>query len=124
EQAFRDGFELALTYAQALGAGAIHVMSGSPGVCREAQARATFFDNLRWAADRAGSQGPILLIEPLNTRDRPGYFVSRSDDVVALLEELDLDRVKLMFDAYHIQIMEGDLLRRLERHWPRIGHVQ
>src|SRR3954452_7480193 len=99
---FREGFELALAYAQALGAGAIHVMSGAPGAGHEAQARTTFFENLRWAAARAGPEGPILLIEPLNTRDRPGYFVSRSDEVVALLEELALDRVKLMFDAYHI----------------------
>ena len=65
-----------------------------------------------------------LLIEPLNAIDRPGYFVSRSDEIVELLGELACDNVKLLFDVYHIQIMEGDLLRRLDRHWAHIGHVQ
>src|SRR5262249_48627262 len=83
-----------------------------------------FLNNLGKASELAAAHGLTLLIEPLNRRDRPGYFVSRSDEVVMLLQDLACDHVKLLFDLYHIQIMEGDLLRRLERHWPSIGHVQ
>ena len=79
---------------------------------------------MAYASDEARKAGLTLLIEPLNTRDNPGYFVSRSDAVMELLDRLDRDNVTLLFDVYHIQIMEGDLFRRLERHWRRIGHIQ
>jgi hydroxypyruvate isomerase len=106
-----------------VGAGTIHVTSGLTfGQTREA--RDAFFENFFWASHKARLADITLLIEPLNAVDRPGYFVSRSDDVVALLGELGCENVKLLFDVYHIQIMEGDLLRRLERHWPHVGHVQ
>jgi hydroxypyruvate isomerase len=120
---FRDEFEQALAYAATVGARMIHVMSGMTGG-QSAAARDAFFENFTWAADRARAGGVTLLIEPLNAVDRPGYFVSRSDEVVALLGELACENVKLLFDVYHIQIMEGDLLRRLGRHWPHVGHVQ
>ena len=122
EVQFRREFELSLAYAQALGASTIHVMSGVPGVSHDV-ARRTFLDNLRWASELAPA-GVTLLIEPLNTRDRPGSFVSRSDEVAVLLGELACPNVKLMFDLYHVQIMEGDLVARIERHFPIIGHVQ
>jgi hydroxypyruvate isomerase len=120
---FRDEFEQALGYAATVGAQTIHVMSGMTGG-QTKEARDAFFDNFAWASPRAEAAGVTLLIEPLNGIDRPGYFVSRSDEVAALLEELGRKNVKLLFDVYHIQIMEGDLLRRLGRHWPHIGHVQ
>ena len=120
---FRDEFEQALAYAATVGARTIHVTSGMTfGQTKEA--RTAFFENFTWASQKARATSITLLIEPLNAVDRPGYFVSRSDDVVALLGELGCDNVKLLFDVYHIQIMEGDLLRRLERHWPHVGHVQ
>lgn len=121
---FRRGLELALTYAGALGAGLIHVMSGVVRPDQRVQARETFFENLAWAADQAAGSGVTLLVEPLNARDRPDYFVSRSDEVVALLQALRRPQVKLLFDFYHVQIMEGDLALRLERHWPHLGHIQ
>ena len=120
---FRDEFEQALAYAASVGARMIHVMSGMTGG-QTVAARDAFFENFFWASHKARLAGVTLLIEPLNAIDRPGYFVSRSDDVVALLGELGCDNVKLLFDVYHIQIMEGDLLRRLDRHWPHVGHVQ
>ena len=123
EVRFRAGFEQALAYATVVGASTIHCMSGLASADQD-MARRTFLDNFRWASREAVGAGVTLLVEPLNAVDRPGYFVSRSDDVVALLHELACDNVKLLFDVYHIQIMEGDLLRRLERHWPFIGHVQ
>ena len=120
---FRDEFEQALAYAATVGARTIHVMSGMTGG-QTKEARDAFFENVFWASHKARLADITLLIEPLNAVDRPGYFVSRSDDVVALLGELGCDNVKLLFDVYHIQIMEGDLLRRLDRHWPHVGHVQ
>ena len=125
EQArFRAGFDIALDYARVLGAQTIHCMSGVTAPHLAEQARGTFLENMVWASAGARSIGAALLIEPLNSRDRPGYFVSRSDEIIELLAELDCDNVKLLFDVYHIQIMEGDLLARLGRHWPNIGHVQ
>jgi hydroxypyruvate isomerase len=103
---FRSGFEQALAYATRLKVATIHVMSGVPAALL---ARAAAVD---------------IVIEPLNSRDRPGYFVSRSDGVANLLRDIDEPNVKLLFDIYHIQIMEGDILRRMEKHWPIIGHVQ
>lgn len=122
EAQFRLEFDLALHYARSLGAGAIHVMSGITAG-EPAAARETFLANLRWAAMRAGPS-IRLLIEPLNSRDRPGYFVSRSDAAVELIECAGAASLGLMFDLYHIQIMEGDLISRLDRHWSHIGHVQ
>ena len=124
ESQFREDFERALEYASKLGVATIHCMSGAPKSAERPRARDTFLDNLRWASTQAKDAGVTLVIEPLNSRDRPGYFVSRSDDVVALVRELGCDNVKLLFDIYHIQIMEGDLIRRIEKHWPFIGHVQ
>ena len=123
EARFRREFAEALAYAATVGAPMVHCMSGISGPDRAA-ARRTFLKNLGWASDEARKAGVTLLIEPLNAIDRPGYFVSRSDEVVELLGDLACDNVKLLFDVYHIQIMEGDLLRRLDRHWGHVGHVQ
>ena len=124
EGEFVRAMELALRYAQALGAGTIHVMSGCPPHDAAGQAREVFLRNLERASDMAAGSGVSLLVEPINVRDRPGYFVSRSDEVAVLLRELGRENVKMMLDLYHVQIMEGDLLTRLDRHWPLIGHIQ
>ncbi len=122
--AFRDGVRQALDYAVALDIPTIHVMAGMVGDLDPATARGTFCDNMRLAAEEAGAAGKVILTEPLNSRDRPGYFISRSDEAVALIREIGHPALKLMFDAYHVQIMEGDLTRRLERHFDVLGHVQ
>ncbi len=121
---FRAGFDRAMDYATRLKVATIHCMSGVPAPEARTAARQTFLDNMQWAALIARTTGVDLVIEPLNGRDRPGYFVSRSDGVANLLRDLDEPNVKLLFDIYHIQIMEGDILRRMEKHWPIIGHVQ
>jgi 2-dehydrotetronate isomerase len=87
-------------------------------------ARESFVSAMAEAADRALRRGKTVLSEPLNRRDRPGYFISRSDEVADLIAEIGRPNLKLMFDVYHVQIMEGDVTRRLERHFPIIGHVQ
>ena len=124
ENDFRRGFDLALDWGARLGVATIHCMCGVPSEARRGEARETFLRNMEWASDAAKNLGIVLLVEPINHHDRPGWFVSRSDDVVALLKTLGRDNVRLMFDFYHIQIMEGDLTRRLERHWDWIGHFQ
>ena len=80
--------------------------------------------NLRGAAREVAGTGLTLLLEPLNWRDAPGYLVSRSDDLAGIIAEIGAPNVKLLFDAYHVQIMEGDLIRRMEKHRAVIGHVQ
>lgn len=111
----------AIAYAVAIGAANIHVMAGK---AKGQPARATFIDNLRYAADQAAMHGKTILIEPLNHHDAPGYFLATSDQAVEILAAVDRANVKLMFDCYHVQIMEGDVTRRLTRLLPQIGHIQ
>jgi hydroxypyruvate isomerase len=122
ERQFDADFDQALRYAKALGASVIHVMAGN--VAHDERSRATYVTNLRKAADKAAGSDITLVLEPLNSRDMPKYFIARSDDIVGVLKEIDRPNVKLLFDAYHIQVMEGDLTKRLEKHKPFIGHVQ
>jgi hydroxypyruvate isomerase len=124
EADFRAHFDQALSYATGLGASVIHVMAGNIAPEQRSAALKTYVANLKEAAAKASGTNITLLLEPLNSRDMPRYLVSRSDDIVAILKEIGAPNVKLMFDAYHVQIMEGDLIKRLERHKDFIGHVQ
>jgi hydroxypyruvate isomerase len=124
ESDFQRHFEQAAEYATALGASLIHVMAGVVPQSERPRALETYVSNLRRAARTAADQGLTLLLEPLNSRDMPDYLVSRSDDIAAIIAEIGEPNVKLLFDVYHVQIMEGDLIRRLERHREIIGHVQ
>ncbi|HSL41234.1 MAG TPA: TIM barrel protein [Desulforhopalus sp.] len=116
----RVAIEEALAYAAATDCRFVHVMAGRSG----AEGRAIFLANLDHAADRAAELGLNLLIEPINHRDIPGYHLSLIEQAAELVLELGRPNLRLMFDCYHVQIMQGDLLRRLERHLPLIGHVQ
>jgi hydroxypyruvate isomerase len=122
EKDFDAHFDQALEYASALGASVIHVMAGN--VPFDERSLSTYVTNLQKAARKADSTKIKLILEPLNRRDMPNYFISKSDDIVDVLKKIDRPNVKLLFDVYHVQIMEGDLIRRLERHRPHIGHVQ
>ncbi len=124
EAEFRDHFDRALSYATALGASVIHVMAGNIVPEEREAALRTYVANLKDAARKAAGTGVTLLLEPLNNRDMPRYLVSRSDDIVSILKEIGAPNVKLLFDVYHVQIMEGDLIKRIERHRDFIGHVQ
>lgn len=124
EAEFREALERALDYCGHLGARLVHVMAGDVAAVDRAKARETYLENLAWGAERAKAAGITLLIEPINGRDRPDYFLQRSDDAVLLLETLRRPEVKLLYDFYHVQIMEGDLALRLERHWRHLGHIQ
>lgn len=111
----------ALDYARAVDAQNIHVMAG---MSEGQQARETFVENLRYASAKAGPHGITILIEPLNRFDAPGYFLSATDQAVSIIEEVSAPNLKLMFDCYHVQRMEGDLDRRLTTLLPIIGHIQ
>ena len=112
----------AVDYAEAVGAGYVHVMAGKPG--DSAGARETFLRALDHAASQAERRRQIVVMEPLNARDAPGYFLANSALAVELIEELGRDNVKILFDCYHFQITEGDLIRRFESLLPMIGHLQ
>jgi hydroxypyruvate isomerase len=123
---FRRGVENALHYARVTGCRRLHAMPGKvpAGVDRE-RCLSIFVDNLIFAADAAVADGIDILIEPINTRvDIPGYLLDRTDLALALLARADRPNIKLQFDIYHMQIMEGDLARSIERLLPHIGHVQ
>ncbi len=121
---FRAGVKQALKYAAALDVPIIHVMAGMVADADRRKARKSFMSNMAWAADAAAKLNKTIVSEPLNSRDKPGYFISRSDDVAAMIREIGKPNLKLMFDCYHVQIMEGDVTRRLETHRDVIGHVQ
>ena len=122
EADFQAALDQALAYVSALGATRIHCMAGKVPVT--ATAHRTFVDNLRAAADKAGAKGVTLVIEPINTRSAPGYFLTRSQQAIDLIAEVDRPNLKLLFDVFHLQIMEGDIITRLETLKPMIGHIQ
>jgi hydroxypyruvate isomerase len=88
------------------------------------EARATYLDNLAYAATTAAEAGIGILIEPINQRDMPGYFLSEVETAAAIIDEVGADNLGIMFDCYHVQVTQGDLLRRFEAHLPLIHHVQ
>jgi hydroxypyruvate isomerase len=127
EDEFRSGLARALEYAAALACPRVHLMAGlvPAGGRREAQ-RPTYLKNLEWAAKQAGDAGIDLLIEPINTRDIPGYFLNRQDEAHAVLAEIGSPRLKVQMDLYHCQIVEGDVAMKLRQYLPggRVGHLQ
>jgi hydroxypyruvate isomerase len=122
---FRDSVDVAVGYARRMRCPTLHVMAGvvPEGGDRVAM-RKTYVANLRYAADVCADDGIDLAIEPLNDRDVPGYFLTRIDEAAEIVEEIERPNVGLQFDCYHVQIMEGDLARRLERHIGIVRHVQ
>lgn len=127
EDEFGSAFLLALEYASMLRCDRIHAMAGLrvDGIEPERQ-RGVFTSNLQWACGEAAASGVTIVIEPINTRDMPGYFLSRQDDAHAIVEAIDDRHLKVMMDLYHCQIVEGDLAARLRRWLPtgRVGHLQ
>jgi hydroxypyruvate isomerase len=123
---FEQSVELALTYARATGCRTLHLMAGKiPKDADRAQWTETLIANTRLAADRVVSDGVTLVLEPINTRiDMPGYFYDRTDAVLDVIDAVRRDNVRLLYDVYHMQIMEGDVARTIERLLPQIGHIQ
>ena len=118
EEEARAAILQAIDYAHAVDAGAVHVMAGRFGD------EETFIANLRFAAEEARDLGKTILIEPLNSRDAPDYFLSEVEHAAEIIIRTGASNVRIMFDAYHVQIMQGDLTRRLEALMPFVGHIQ
>jgi hydroxypyruvate isomerase len=117
----------ALPYAQALGCQRLHVMAGLiPAGADRAALRATYVSNLAWAAAQAASVGVQVLMEPINTRDIPGFFLNRQDEAHAIVAEVGADNLKVQMDLYHCQIVEGDLAMKIRQYLPtgHVGHIQ
>ena len=127
---FRAGIDTALAYARTLDCPRVHVMAGvQPAGVERAAMRSTFLANLAWAAELAAPAGVALLIEPINTRDMPGYFLNRQDEAHALVDEIGSPALKVQMDLYHCQIVEGDVSMKLRKYLdgpPRknVGHIQ
>ena len=127
EAEFRAGVREALRYAEALDCPHIHLMAGCiPEGADRAAPQACYLENLRWAAHAAGAQGRLVLIEPINLRDMPGYFLHRQAQAHALLDAVQSPHLKVQMDLYHCQIAEGDVATRLRQYLPtgRVAHLQ
>ncbi|HXZ06506.1 MAG TPA: 2-oxo-tetronate isomerase [Paraburkholderia sp.] len=122
---FRRSIEHALAYARVLGNRKLHVMAGliAPDQSRERH-REIYLENLAWAAQAVAADGIAIVIEPINTRDIPGYFLNRQDDAQAICAAVGAPNLQVQFDCYHCQIVEGDLSVKLKRDMARIGHIQ
>ncbi len=127
EAEFRAGMGKALDYAQALDCPRIHVMAGVlPDGSTRDELHSTYVAQLRWAAGEAARQGVELLIEPINTRDMPRYFLNRQDHAHQIIADVDRPNLKVQMDLYHCQVVEGDVATKLRRYLPtgKVGHVQ
>lgn len=127
EAEFRRGIEQALRYAEALHCPRLHIMAGLvPATTPRDALRAVYVANLRHAAREAAREGVDVLIEPINTRDIPGFFLNRQDDAHALLAEIGEPNAKVQMDLYHCQIVEGDVAMKIRQYLPtgRVGHFQ
>ena len=125
EAEFRASVTLALSYAAALRTPRLHVMAGVlPAGADRSAYRATYLANLAYAAAEAARAGVDVLIEPLNPRDVPGYFLSMQADAHAIREAVGAANLKVQMDLYHCQIVEGDIATKLRRYLPHVGHIQ
>lgn len=117
------GVETGLHYARVTGAGRMHLMAGLADA-RDPGAQAAYRRAVAWAAERVGREGLDLLLEPINPRNMPGYFLGDVEAAASLIRDLALPNLKLQFDLYHAQILHGDVTTRLAALMPLIGHVQ
>jgi 2-dehydrotetronate isomerase len=121
ETEFRAAMHKALEYAQTLSCPRVHVMAGV-----KPSTRGTFISNVAWAAELAAPAGIELLIEPINTRDMPGYLLNRQDEAHAIVDEIGNPALKVQMDLYHCQIVEGDVSMKLRKYLglKSVGHIQ
>jgi hydroxypyruvate isomerase len=122
---FRAGIERALEYAAALSCPRLHVMAGlaPAGVPRDTL-WATYAVNLAWAAEACARAGVKPVIEPINHRDIPGFFLNTTDEAAAMIAAIGPERLGMQFDLYHCQVTEGDIVETARRHLPLIVHCQ
>jgi hydroxypyruvate isomerase len=122
----KHSLDQARAYAKATGCKRLHLMAGKfpAGANRQVWTQ-TFVSNIQQAADALAGDGIDVMLEPINTKvDIPGYFYASTAVAIELIEAVGRPNVKLQYDIYHMQIMEGDLARTIERLLPHIGHIQ
>jgi hydroxypyruvate isomerase len=122
---FQDGVGRAIEYARTLGCPQLNCLAGiAPVGVPAGQAHETFVANLRFAAAKLKAAGIRLLVEPINTFDIPGFYLNRSAQAAAILDEVGSDNLFIQYDIYHAQRMEGELANTIAKHLPRIAHIQ
>jgi 2-dehydrotetronate isomerase len=124
EKDWQTLFTRALEYANAIGASAIHCLAGKVAPEQRPAADRVFIDNLARAADLAAAKKITLLIEPINGRDRPNYFLNHVEHAADIVAKVAKPNIRVQFDFYHVQIVGGDLIHRLEKYLSVIGHLQ
>jgi hydroxypyruvate isomerase len=125
KQEFQDGVGRAIEYAKALKCSTLHCMAGlAPDGADPERLRATYVENVRFAAAETKKAGIKLVLEPINTRDIPRYYLSTPRQGFQMLDAVGSDNVLLQYDIYHAQVMQGDLARTIEENLARIGHMQ
>jgi 2-dehydrotetronate isomerase len=124
EQEFAALFAQALDYVTAIDGRQIHCLAGKVPPEQRPAAEGVFIRNLARAAETAAARDITLLIEPINPRDRPDYFLTRVEQAADIVAKVGRPNLRIQFDFYHVQIVGGDLIRRLEQHFPLVGHVQ
>ena len=122
---FQDGVGKAIEYASHLGCKQVNCLAGiaPPGVDPD-QVRQTFVDNLRFAVEKLKQAGIKLLVEPINTRDIPGFYLNTTRQALEIIEQVGSDNLFDQYDIYHMQIMEGDLAPTIEANLNKIAHLQ
>jgi hydroxypyruvate isomerase len=121
---FQESVEKAIEYARYLKCPRLNCLSGIPADTPAEKSRRTLVENLRFAADALQQEGITLLVEALNFRDVPGFYLATSRQAFDLLDEVNHPNLKFQYDIYHMQIMEGDLSRTVRENLSRIGHIQ
>ena len=122
---FRAGVDKAIAYATTLGVKQINCLAGiKPAGVSEADARRTLVDNLKFAAPKLKAAGIKLLIEPINTFDIPGFFLSRTQQALDIIVDTGSDNIFVQYDIYHMQRMEGELAKTIEKNLGKIAHLQ
>jgi hydroxypyruvate isomerase len=121
---FQDGVGKAVEYATALGCRQVNCLAGICPEAPEDRQRAAFVSNLKFAALKLKEAGIKLLIEPINTRDIPGFYLNRSSQALEIIREVGSDNLFLQYDIYHMQVMEGDLATTIEKNLSAIPHMQ
>jgi len=122
---FRDGVAKAIEYGGALGVPQMNCLAGkAPAGVADAVLRETFVGNLRYAAAELKKAGLKLLMEPINTYDIPGFYLNRTAQAIALIDEVGSDNLFVQYDIYHAQRMEGELVATMQKHLSRIAHIQ
>ena len=117
-------FARALDYITAIGGNAVHCLAGKVAPEQRPAAERVYIGNLMRAADIAAAKNITLLIEPINARDRPNYFLNHVEHAADIIAKANRPNIRMQFDFYHVQIVGGDLLTRLEKYLPAVGHLQ